>query len=242
MAKKCPTCKKGTPLWFISWADMATLLLCLFVILFSMSTVNATKFKKLQGTMRNAFGLNSSEQVNPVGGDSLVSVDFQQEIKLVQLVEKLEMMVNNLVDNGEAELRETESGIYLKLAKKSLFKPKTLEIHQDAKLKLSQIANMLQSLRNEIQVTGYPDPSPPAPLAGLLNPWAAGMVEAQAVAEFLIGEGGIDPRRIRVVSPAKKLGEVPSERQDAAHFLVEIGVMRTSEVRGAGDTSAVGDN
>jgi chemotaxis protein MotB len=241
MAKKCPVCKKGTPLWFISWADMATLLLCFFVILFSMSTVNATKFKKLQGTMKNAFGLNSSDQVNPVGGDSLVSVDFQQEIKLVQLVEKLEMMVNNLVDNGEAELRETESGIFLKIAKKTLFKPNTLEIHPDSKLKLSQIANMLQGLRNEIQVTGMPDKSPPPPLAGLLNPWAAGMVEAQAVAEYLVNEGGIDPGRIRVVSPAKRFGEVPGARHDAAEFGVEIGIMRTSEVRGEGDSTAPTD-
>ncbi|NGZ06123.1 MAG: hypothetical protein G8237_07175 [Magnetococcales bacterium] len=238
MAKKCPTCKKGTPLWFISWADMATLLLCFFVILFSMSTVNATKFKKLQGTMRNAFGLNSSDQINPVGGDSLVSVDFQQEIKLVQLIEKLELMVQHQVDNGEAELRETKEGIFLKLAKKTLFKPKSLEIHPDSKLKLSQIANMLQGLRNEIQVTGLPDAAPPPPLAGLLNPWAAGMVEAQAVAEYLIGEGGIDPRRVRVVSPARKVGEMPKERQDPSMFIVEIGVMRTSEVRGEGDSSA----
>ncbi|GAB0057734.1 hypothetical protein SIID45300_02066 [Candidatus Magnetaquicoccaceae bacterium FCR-1] len=241
MAKKCPTCKKGTPLWFISWADMATLLLCLFVILFSMSTVNATKFKKLQGTMKNAFGLNHSEQVNPVGGDSLVSVDFQQEIKLVQLIEKLDLMVNNLVDNGEAELKETESGIFLKLSKKTLFKPKTLEIHPESKLKLSQIATMLQSLRNEIQVTGLPDPSPPPHLAGLLNPWAAGVVEAQAIAEFLIGEGGIDPRRVRVVSPARKPGEVPGARHDPHEFVVEIGVMRTSEARGEGDSSVPAD-
>ncbi|MBF0340640.1 MAG: hypothetical protein HQL95_06695 [Magnetococcales bacterium] len=238
MAKKCPVCKKGTPLWFISWADMATLLLCLFVILFSMSTVNATKFKKLQGTMKNAFGLNSSEQVNPVGGDSLVSVDFQQEIKLVQLVEKLDMMVNNLVDNGEAELRETESGIFVKLSKKALFKGNTLEIHAESKLKLSQIATLLQGVRNEIQVVGLPDSHPPPPLAGLLNPWAAGMVEAQAVAEFLIGEGGIDPRRVRVVSPAKKMNERPAERHDPSMFIVEIGVMRTSEARGTGDSSA----
>ncbi|MEO5344912.1 MAG: hypothetical protein H7834_00870 [Magnetococcus sp. YQC-9] len=240
MAKKCPTCKKGTPLWFISWADMATLLLCLFVILFSMSTVNATKFKKLQGTMKNAFGLNSSEQVNPVGGDSIVSVDFQQEIKLVQLVEKLDLMVHNLVDNGEAELKETESGIFLKFSKKTLFKPKTLEIHPESKLKLSQIATMLQSLRNEIQVIGLPDPSPPAHLAGLmLNPWATGVLEAQAIAEFLIGEGGIDPRRVRVVSPARKVGEVPG--RDPHEFVVEIGVMRTTESRGEGDSTAPND-
>ncbi|MEO5330950.1 MAG: hypothetical protein H7839_02935 [Magnetococcus sp. YQC-5] len=241
MAKKCPTCKKGTPLWFISWADMATLLLCFFVILFSMSTVNATKFKQLQGTMKNAFGQNRSEQVNPVGGDTLVAIDFQQEIKLVQLIEKIELMVDNMVDNGEAEIKETESGIFLRLSKKVLFKPKTLEIHPDSKLKLSQIATLLLGLRNEIQVIGLPDASPPPPLAGLLNPWAAGMVEAQAVAGFLVDEGGLDARRVRVVSYGKKVTDRPEHQHDSKTFIVEIGVMKTTEVRGNQDFSGAAE-
>ncbi|MBF0440014.1 MAG: OmpA family protein [Magnetococcales bacterium] len=235
---KCPACKKGTPLWFISWADMATLLLCLFVILFSMSTVNATKFIKLQGTMRNAFGLNKTMQVNPVGGDTLVAMDFQQEVKLVQLIEKLELLASHLVDNGQAEVKETDSGIYLKLAKKFLFLPNSLEINPESKLQLSQIATLLQGLRNEIEVIGLPDKHPPPPLAGLLNPWAAGMVEAQAVAAFLASAGGVDPRRIKVVSYGNKVNDLPENHQDSTDLIVEIGVLKTTETRGLGDSSA----
>ncbi|MBF0178859.1 MAG: hypothetical protein HQM03_02405 [Magnetococcales bacterium] len=237
MAKQCPTCKKGTPLWFISWADMATLLLCLFVILFSMSTVNATKFMKLQGTMKNAFGLNRSQQLNPVGGDSLVAVDFQQEIKLVQLVEKIQLLVNNLVDNGEAEIKETDAGIYLRLTRKALFLPNSLELHPESKLKLSQITMLLQGLRNEIEVISDPDANPPSQLAKL-NPWAAGLVEGQAVAAFLVSEGGVDARRVRVVSYGKRASDFPGATQDKSHFALEIGIMKTTEHRGAGDSSA----
>lgn len=226
MSNKCPICKKGTPLWFISWADMATLLLCLFVILFSMSTVNATKFKKLQGTMKDAFGFNRSDQVNPVGGDTMVAVDFQQEMKIVQLIEKIELMVSHLVDNGDVEVKETKAGFFVKFAKKKLFNPNSLEIHAESQLMLSQIATLLQGQRNDIQVSGQPDPNPPPPLAGLLNPWAAGMVESQAVASFMIAQGGIDARRVKVVSYGQR---EDADLRDKSTFDIEIGVLKTTE-------------
>ncbi len=41
--------------WLVSFADMMTLLMCLFMVLFSMSSVNTSKFEALQKSLQDAF-------------------------------------------------------------------------------------------------------------------------------------------------------------------------------------------
>jgi len=53
--------------WLVSFADMMTLLMCLFMVLFSMSSVNTSKFEALQRSLQDAF----SGQILP-GGRAVV--------------------------------------------------------------------------------------------------------------------------------------------------------------------------
>ena len=41
--------------WLVSFADMMTLLFCVFMILFAISSVNTSKFEALQKSMKDAF-------------------------------------------------------------------------------------------------------------------------------------------------------------------------------------------
>jgi chemotaxis protein MotB len=41
--------------WLLTYADMITLLLALFIVMFAMSSVNATKFQSLQESLQDAF-------------------------------------------------------------------------------------------------------------------------------------------------------------------------------------------
>src|SRR3954467_7969981 len=41
--------------WLVSFADMMTLLFCLFMVLFAISSVNTSKFEALQKALQNAF-------------------------------------------------------------------------------------------------------------------------------------------------------------------------------------------
>lgn len=55
MAKEEP--KKGAPAWMATFADMMSLLLTFFVLLLSMSTIDATRFRKVSGSLKMAFGV-----------------------------------------------------------------------------------------------------------------------------------------------------------------------------------------
>ncbi|MFU8789266.1 MAG: MotB family protein [Methylobacter sp.] len=77
MADKCPKCPPGAPMWLATFADLATLLLCFFVLMLSTATQDAKKFKQVAGSMKMAFGVQNeiAEPDSPMG-TSFITQDF----------------------------------------------------------------------------------------------------------------------------------------------------------------------
>ncbi len=63
--KKAPEQAGGSPAWMNTFADLMNLLLCFFVLLFSMSTVDAQKFEKVIASFQSTFS------ILPNGGASI---------------------------------------------------------------------------------------------------------------------------------------------------------------------------
>ncbi|MBF0323159.1 MAG: hypothetical protein HQL62_09530, partial [Magnetococcales bacterium] len=158
MAKKCPVCKKGTPLWFISWADMATLLLCFFVIIVAYSSVQKARFEELAGAMKDAFGVQRIQAINPIlTGQNLIGTEFQQAVHFVELREKVRVMVSALVDNGQAMVEEKRDGFHVTIKEEALLSPGSATFNSDVGAVLDQIGNVLAGGYNAIEIRGYTD-------------------------------------------------------------------------------------
>ena len=56
-----------TPEWLISYSDLMTLLLCLFVMLYAISTVQETKWQSATESLRGSFGLFGTNQSSIIG-------------------------------------------------------------------------------------------------------------------------------------------------------------------------------
>lgn len=56
--------------WVIPYADMLTLLMALFLVLFAVGRVDTEKFKKMAESFRDEFGSGAGEQVVDLGGGS----------------------------------------------------------------------------------------------------------------------------------------------------------------------------
>ena len=60
MAKKKPEePKKGSPEWMATFSDLMNLLLCFFVLLFSMSSIDNEKWEKVVESLQNSFSVFS---------------------------------------------------------------------------------------------------------------------------------------------------------------------------------------
>ena len=63
--KKVEEGPKGSPAWMTTFSDLMNLLLCFFVLLFSMSTVDAQKFQQVVASLQSSFS------VLPLGGSTV---------------------------------------------------------------------------------------------------------------------------------------------------------------------------
>lgn len=74
--EKCK-CKPGLPAWLATFADLMALLMCFFVLLLSFSELDALKFKRLAGSMRNAFGVQRDIEATAIPkGTSIIAQEF----------------------------------------------------------------------------------------------------------------------------------------------------------------------
>jgi chemotaxis protein MotB len=55
--EECPPCVKGAPAWMATFADLATLLMAFFVLILSFAEMNVPKFKQINGSLKNSFGV-----------------------------------------------------------------------------------------------------------------------------------------------------------------------------------------
>ena len=87
--------KPGAPAWQSTFADLMNLLLCFFVLLFSMSTVDAQKFEMIAASFNQTFSIFTAG-ATAIGDGVLVSNGVSQLNELDQYINSTGKM-----DNGE---------------------------------------------------------------------------------------------------------------------------------------------
>ena len=86
---------KGAPAWQSTFADLMNLLLCFFVLLFSMSTVDAQKFEMIAAAFNQTFSIFSAG-ATAIGDGVLISNGVSQLNELDQYINSTGKM-----DNGQ---------------------------------------------------------------------------------------------------------------------------------------------
>jgi chemotaxis protein MotB len=72
--QECPT---GVPAWVLTFADLMSLLLAFFVLLFSFSEMDRQKYKQVAGSMRDAFGIQRQIKIKePPKGINIIAQEF----------------------------------------------------------------------------------------------------------------------------------------------------------------------
>lgn len=75
--KKQQDAPKGSPAWMSTFSDLMNLLLCFFVLLFSMSTVDAEKFEMVIASLQSSFSILPSGG-SSIGEGNMVSAGISQ--------------------------------------------------------------------------------------------------------------------------------------------------------------------
>jgi chemotaxis protein MotB len=202
--------------WMASYMDMVTVLMCMFIVLFAMSTVDADKFEQLRNSLATGFGQTEVGSVDTAEGvvvpatrvdDTGEVVDVaEQPIDLAAAeVDRLsalrEQMRANLEAVGLAQTVQFEidqRGLTIRLVgSETFFADNSIALSGVAPAVLDAIAPVIAGTDYEIAVEGHADARPP--VAPYDTNWELSSGRATQVLRRLVEVGGIGAERIGAI-------------------------------------------
>jgi chemotaxis protein MotB len=206
MAKnKCPDCEKCLPAWLAAFGDLMSLLLCFFVLLLSMSSMDAKKVSEAIGSLSGAMSVlegGTKTEISKRRIQESTPVEAQDEsTEVMQQVQQAIIDANEMVEQGHGpsiSLEEAQEGFVIELPASLLFKPGSATIeNDDALLFLKRIALIIEELPNnmEVSVQGHTDNVPPGTNSPFKDNWELSSARAISVLQELLLDG-VKPNRV----------------------------------------------
>ncbi len=133
---------KGAPAWQATFADLMNLLLCFFVLLFSMSTVDAQKFQMIAASFSETFSIFDAG-ATAIGDGVLISNGVSQ-------LNELDQYINSTGKTAESEIDQNEIEDYEEFAQK--LEEEKLAASEELAEKVQEAAEE-QNLDKDIDIT-----------------------------------------------------------------------------------------
>lgn len=216
--------KKGSPAWMTTFSDMMTLILVFFILLFSMSQIDAARFEAVAESFRNRMiftGFPSNmdmdhptENSNPNQNDE-GATDFKNNLfdedreDLDESTDGNEQELDDLLEEVEGYLEKndlenvisanrTNQGVILVLQERVLFKTAEAQVKKEGEQFLDKVGLLLTSLPNEVRVEGHTDNRPISTVVYPSN-WELSAARASSVIRFILNRHDLDQERFIAV-------------------------------------------
>jgi chemotaxis protein MotB len=206
--------------WLVSYADMITVLMCLFLVLFAMSTVDSAKYEKLKNSLATGFGDKASKTADTATGvivpkelidkqgqgftaatDSVLKMNAAK-VEVASLSKLRDKMKAQLASKGlssKVSFDITDRGLAIKLiGGNAFFAGNSANLRAEAKTILNTIGPYLAKLPNKVSVEGHADrhgSSFPFP-----TDWELSAGRSTAVLRYLVETNGVPPSHAFSVS------------------------------------------
>ena len=205
--------------WLLTYADMITLLMAFFIMMYSMSILNLSKFRQAAISIRSGFGgmvkgqgksvLGSSGtfsiKPSPIEGDT-AGVSWRILRPLVNYIEK---------GSGDPSVAigEDKRGIVITMSSDLLlFDPGSARLKPRALPVLDRITEMLEQTGNLVRVEGHTCDLPPR---GGLYPtnWELSTARATEVLRYVVEQKGLAGERFAAAGYASVRAKAPNDKE-----------------------------
>ncbi len=99
----------GSPAWMSTFSDLMNLLLCFFVLLFSMSTIDEAKLNEIIASMSSSFSVFSAGSTS-IGEGILISNGVSQLNELAEYINSTGRAADSETDTDQIQVYDTQSG------------------------------------------------------------------------------------------------------------------------------------
>ena len=197
--KKCPDCEECLPAWLAAFGDLMSLLLCFFVLLLSMSSMDAKKISEAIGSLSGAMSVlegGTQTEISKKRIQEATPIESQDETaETVNRVQQAVGDTNEMQEKGQTEsitIEEAQDGFVIELPASLLFKSGSATIeNEDTLLFLKRIALIIEELPVEtrVSVQGHTDDQGPGANSPYKDNWELSSARAIAVLQELLLDG-----------------------------------------------------
>lgn len=194
----------GMMRWLITYADLITLLLAFFIVLYAMNRTQQVKFALVAQALAKEFDSNSivgqgigpSIITNQSGTKTQRATPQQQNLQaLNRLQEKLQQAIDKAGLAKQVTVSSNVRGVEVSLDATTLFAPGSAALSPGAHTLLKELGHVLTTVPNDIEVVGYTD-STPIHTSQFPSNWQLSAMRAANVVYNLAALSGMKPQRL----------------------------------------------
>jgi chemotaxis protein MotB len=215
--KKAEAEKENSERWLLTYSDMITLLMLFFIVLYSMSNIDAEKYKQVSQAMQSIFsggnfgiftpsgmypqtGTSDFSGHSPSGSDSPYSGKGVSQTGLLKRVNELfkpEMKAKYI------STRIDERGLVITLSGDFFFEKGSAKIDREMRDSLDKVAKLIDQVPHFVRIEGHTDNAilPPAKEGlGYTGNWELSAARSMKVLKYFIENDNVDPRKLSSVA------------------------------------------
>jgi chemotaxis protein MotB len=247
--------------WLVSYADFITLLFAFFVVMYSISQVNESKYRVLSNTLTDAFNqpelqvhpiqVGETAKSNPLNFVELSAMAIknkeghgekeeennelvaQPEIpeQFREISNKIEQALGGLIRQKMVMLRGNEEWLEIEMQSSLLFDSGDAALSNKALELLGQIAEILKGQQVPVRVEGFTD-NVPIKSARFPSNWELSSARAAAVVQLFIEEG-IEPTKLMATGYGEFQPIAPNDTPEnrTKNRRVVLMISKTGELR-----------
>jgi chemotaxis protein MotB len=212
--------------WLLTYADLITLLLAFFVMLYVFSRQDAKNYDAMTMQLKSIF--SGGTGIVDEGGNA-GSQSSNMEIKR-RLEEQIKGLSQAEGQGNNISVITDERGIIIRIMDKAFYDTGKADLKDRARETLDKIAPVIESLPNEIRIEGHTD-NVPINTYEFKSNWELSVRRATEVVKYLIEKGGLSPKRISAAGYAeyRPIATNDSDASRALNRRIEIIVVNTAK-------------
>ncbi len=193
--------KAGSPSWMVTYGDMMTLLLCFFVLLFSMSTLDLEKFSLIISQLQQQLGvldggrtISREDLIEAGQRDELLGQIERSRLEFEQMFADIMAYLEEKGLEDEVEVAFVDEGLLIRFPGRILFELGEAQLLPQAREILGELSSFFEAVDNDVTVEGHTDDWP-INTPEFPSNWELSTTRATNVIRYLIEEKGLPPEQ-----------------------------------------------
>lgn len=187
--------KENLDRWLLTYADLITLLLAFFIVMYSMSRIDAKKFGQMSEALSGVLhggntAIKKSADRGSLPGNGILDIGH-----LKTLGHNITEAFDKAGKGKELNVEVSERGLVIHIMEQALFREGSADLEDGAQQTLDLIGSQLRNMENHVRIEGHTD-NKPISTARFPSNWELSSARATAVVKYFVNSFDIMPTRL----------------------------------------------